>query len=92
VPRSREPTITVHPPIEIKPAELPAEVRIRCIYESRLIVGEDKTASGRRYEFNTGEVKPVDLRDYFILLGLETKPSGCCGGTVRPQKYFEEVF
>jgi hypothetical protein len=55
------------------------------------LIGANITATGRKYEFTTGQIKPVDFEDYPILLAMETRPFGCCGGTVRPQKYFEEV-
>ncbi len=89
MPRKRkEPVITVKvmpPPI----APPITEIKIRCIYESRLIVGGDKTPTGTQYEFNTDQIKTVNEIDYQFLLEMETKPFGCCGGSVRPQKYFE---
>jgi hypothetical protein len=74
-----------------RPPPPPEQVKIRCIYDSRLIISEDKTVSGRKYEFMTGQVKLVDDQDYEYLLAMETKPDGCCGGTIKPQKFFEEV-
>lgn len=73
--------------------ETPAnpDIRIRCIHDGLLIVGSNTTVTGRAYKFESGQIRPVDYRDYPILLALETKPAGCCGGTVEPQKYFEEV-
>jgi len=71
--------------------EAPARIEIRCVWDGRLIIGGDKTPSGTRYVFNTGEVQPVFSQDYQSLLEMETKPFGCCGGTVKPQKYFEAV-
>lgn len=84
------------PVITVKAMPAPAappitEVRIRCIYDSKLIVGGDKTPTGRRYEFKTDQIKPVNKDDYQFLLEMETRPSGCCGGPVQPQKYFEAV-
>ena len=88
--KTAEPVITVKamPPPVAPPV---AEVRIRCIYESRLIVGGDKTPTGTRYEFETDQIKTVNEIDCQFLLDMETKPFGCCGGSVRPQKYFEAV-
>ncbi len=85
-----EPVITV----KVMPAPVAppiTEIKIRCIYESRLIVGGDKTPTGTRYEFEVDQIKPVNQDDYQFLLEMETKPWGCCGGSVRPQKYFEAV-
>jgi hypothetical protein len=88
--KSTEPVITVKamPPPVIPPI---VGVPIRCIYESRLIVGGDKTPTGTRYEFETNKIHNVNEIDYQFLLEMETKPWGCCGGSVRPQKYFEAV-
>jgi hypothetical protein len=58
-------------------------------------VGEDKTLSGTRYEFSTGEVKPVLEVDYQYLLDMRAKAPGCCGGAggspMQYQHYFESV-
>lgn len=85
-----EPTITVKsmPPPVVPPI---IGVLIRCIYESRLIVGDDKTPTGTRYEFETNQIKTVNEIDYQFLLEMEIGPFGCCGGSVRSQKYFEAV-
>jgi hypothetical protein len=88
--KRKEPAITVKaapPPV----APSITQVRIRCIWDSKLIIGADKTPTGRRYEFETDQIKPVNEDDYQFLLAMETKPFGCCGGTIRPQKFFEEV-
>jgi hypothetical protein len=84
------------PKITVKSASIPKVDAtmtrlIVCIWDSRLIVGGDKTPSGMRYEFETGEEKPVLEEDYYHLLAMETRPYGCCGGTIKPQKYFDEV-
>lgn len=91
MPRKRkEPSITVKPaPPPIAP--LITQIRIRCIWDSRLIVGADKTPTGTKYEFETDQIKPVNEDDYQFLLQMETRPFGCCGGTIRPQRYFDEV-
>lgn len=94
MPRKRkkvaEPTITVKAmPAPVAP--LITEIAIRCIYDSKLIVGGDKTPTGKQYEFKTDQIKPVNEDDYQFLLEMETRPSGCCGGPVQPQKYFEAV-
>ena len=88
--KEKEPIITVKSmPSPVAPPIV--GVPIRCIYESRLIVGGDKTPTGTRYEFEPDQIKPVNEIDYQFLLEMETKPWGCCGGSVRPQKYFEAV-
>ena len=94
MPRKRksvnEPIITV----KVMPAPVAppiTEIKIRCIYDSRLIVGGDKTPTGTRYEFETNQIQAVNEIDYQYLLDMETKPWGCCGGSVRSQKYFEAV-
>lgn len=93
MPRKRkktEPTITVKAmPVPVAPPI--TEIPIRCIYDSKLIVGGDKTPTGTRYEFKTDQIKSVNQDDYQFLLEMETKPWGCCGGSVRPQKFFEAV-
>jgi hypothetical protein len=88
--KAKEPAITVKvaPPPVAPPISY---IRIRCIWDSRLIVGADKTPTGTRYEFQTDQEKPVNEEDYQFLLEMETRPFGCCGGTIRPQKFFEEV-
>ncbi len=96
MPRKPKASKTKEPTITIKVMALPVappitEIKIRCIYESRLIVGGDKTPTGTRYEFETDQIKPVNEIDYQFLLEMETKPWGCCGGSVRSQKFFEAV-
>jgi hypothetical protein len=100
VPRKRKaetiPKPKASPKITVKPAPAPkvdATITrpIRCVWDSRLIVGADKTPSGMRYDFEPGEEKPVLEEDYYHLLAMETRPYGCCGGTIKPQKYFDEV-
>jgi hypothetical protein len=89
-PKTKGPSITVKkapPPV----APLIVQVPIRCIWDSRLIIGADKTSTGTRYEFETNQIKLVNEDDYQFLLEMETRPFGCCGGTIRPQKFFEEV-
>lgn len=88
MPRKRKPMITVK---AAPPETFPVTIKIRCVWDGRLIVGADKTPSGTRYDFATGQVKPVIEADYHYLLSMETRPFGCCGGSVRPQKYFEAV-
>jgi hypothetical protein len=90
-----DPTITVKaaPPPTIEP--LATTKSIRCIWDSRLIVGADKTPSGTRYDFNTDETQPVFEMDYQFLLDMRAKAPGCCGGAggskTNFQKYFEAV-
>jgi hypothetical protein len=87
---AKEPAITVRsapPPV----APIVTRIPIRCIWDSRLIIGNDKTPTGEGYEFETDQIKKVNEDDYQFLLEMETRPYGCCGGTIRPQKYFEEV-
>ena len=88
--KGKEPTITVK---VLPPPVVPevVEIRIRCIWDSRLIVGADKTPTGTRYGFETNQIKPVNEIDYQFLLDMKTRPFGCCGGTIRPQKYFEKA-
>jgi hypothetical protein len=89
-----EPTITIVPaekPIPHSSIESNAKIPIRCVWDSRLVIGADKTITGTRYQFESDQVQSVDYQDYQILISMETKPFGCCGGTVRPQKFFEEV-
>jgi hypothetical protein len=87
--KAKEPTITV----KVAPPVVPpiTKIPIRCIWDSRLIVGADKTPTGTRYEFENNQIKPVNKDDYQFLLAMETRPFGCCGGTIRPQKFFDEV-
>jgi hypothetical protein len=88
--KGKEPSITVKvapPPV----APLVTWISIRCIWDSKLIVGADKTPTGTRYEFEINQIKSVNEEDYQFLLAMETRPHGCCGGTIRPQKFFEEV-
>ena len=88
--KSKEPAITVRaaPPVVAPKISL---IRIKCIWDSRLIVGGDKTPSGMRYEFMTCQIKKVNEEDYQFLLAMESRPSGCCGGSFKPQKFFEAV-
>lgn len=90
-----EPEITIVPAEKPAPQSSPLEgglkIPIRCVWDSRLIIGADKTITGTRYEFENNQVQSVDYQDYQLLLLMKTKPFGCCGGTVRPQKYFEEA-
>lgn len=97
---ARKPELETKPKITIREAPpmppAPVKIPLRCIWDSRLIVGADKTPSGTRYEFNTGEVKPVLEQDYQYLLSLQVKTPGCCGGAGGSsipsiQKYFDEV-
>jgi len=62
---------------------------IRCIYHTAVVV--EATPSGRRYEFQPGQVRgDVDPDDVVYLLGLAREQRPCCpGGEVRPIKYFE---
>jgi hypothetical protein len=96
MPRKRKATKATEPTITVKAMPAPVappivEVKIRCIYDSKLIVSGNNTPTGTRYEFETDQIKPVNQDDYQFLLEMATKPNGCCGGTVRPQKYFEAV-
>lgn len=90
-----EPTITVIEPPKIGTESPPAQMHIRCIYDSRLIVRANQTPSGMRYEFMTGEVRPVLFEDYQFLLSLESRAPGCCGGYGGSQSnrrnYFEAL-
>jgi hypothetical protein len=86
--KAKEPTITVKAmPLPVAPPIV--EVEIRCIYDSKLIVSN--TPTGTRYEFETDQIKPVNQDDYQYLLEMVTRPFGCCGGSVRTQKFFEAV-
>lgn len=91
---TKQPSITVKkaaPPV----APLIVRVPIRCIWDSKLIIGTDKTPTGTRYEFETNQIKPVNEDDYQFLLEMRAKAPGCCGGAggspMNFQKYFEEV-
>jgi len=92
--KAKEPIITVRvapPPI----APLIIQIPIRCIWDSRLIVGADKTPTGTKYEFETNQIKSVNEDDYQFLLDMRAKAPGCCGGhggsSINTQKYFEVV-
>jgi hypothetical protein len=92
--KAKEPIITVKaapPPI----APPITQIKIRCIWDSRLIIGGDKTPTGTRYEFETDQIKLVNEDDYQFLLDMRAKAPGCCGGyggsTMNSQKYFEIV-
>jgi hypothetical protein len=94
--KAKEPTIKTRPitkdELTVTIAKHPATLNIRCVHDSsKLVVGADKTPSGTRYEFTAGEVKPVNFEDYQYLLAMQTRPLGCCGGSMEPQKFFEEV-
>jgi len=65
--------------------------RLRCIADSRLIVSGERTPSGRRYEFTTGQEQSVNPADYHFLLELQAYSSDCCGSNGKPQNYFEEI-
>lgn len=88
--KAKEPVITVR---AISPPVAPpiTRVPIRCIWDSRLVVSADKTPTGTRYEFETNQIKTVNQDDYQYLLEMETRPFGCCGGTIKAQKFFDEV-
>lgn len=92
---AKEPTITVKaaPPPTIKP--MATTIPIRCVWDSKLIVSADRTPSGTRYEFNTGQTRPVLEIDYQYLLDMRAKAPGCCGGAggspMQYQHYFESV-
>jgi hypothetical protein len=93
--KAKQPTITVKaapPPV----APTITQKRIRCIWDSKLIVGSNKTPTGTRYEFETDQIKPVNEDDYQYLLDMRAKAPGCCGGhggssIINSQKYFEAV-
>jgi hypothetical protein len=54
----------------------------------------DKTLSGKRYQFEPGEVQSVLAIDANRLLAMEKhQPPGCCGSESHPPvlKYFEAV-
>lgn len=82
------PRITV---TEIPPPDVGKEIDVRCVWDSRLIVGGNKTVTGKRYEFLPGETKPVDILDYQALLDLHLHSPGCCGQGPTTQRYFEET-
>ena len=95
MPRKRKPkkygptiTVKVAPPPLLPPVTY---VRIKCIWDGKLVIGASKTPTGTRYEFQTDQIKTVNEIDYQFLLDMETRPFGCCGGSVRPQKFFSEV-
>ena len=80
--------------IKVKPAEsfsVQPWPRLRCIADSRLIVSGERTPSGRRYDFATGQEQPVHPADYAFLLELQAYSSDCCGSNGKPQNYFEEI-
>ena len=94
-PKTTEPAITVKAASPLPPVEPPLETQIRCIWDSRLIVGGDKTPSGTRYEFETDQIKNVNAKDYQFLLDMRANAPGCCGGyggsPMNSQKFFSEV-
>lgn len=74
--------------------ELPEEApkRLQCIHDSKLIIPPHMTVTNQRYEFEAGEIQAVHPLDYNLLLSLERKASGCCGGGLaESKKYFREV-
>lgn len=93
---AKDVSITVKAP---EPVEIESQptMPIRCIWDSYLIIGADKTPSRTRYEFNTDEIKQVSVVDYEYLLSLTSRTPGCCGGyggsgsIPSVQKYFTEV-
>lgn len=81
--------ITVSSPQEV---QAKAVTRLRCIYDSTLIISGDKTVTGNRYRFEPDQIQSVDPLDYDLLLSLEQTAGGCCGGgPARTRKYFEGV-
>lgn len=74
-----------------KPLDTPSK-DIRCIFSTRLNILAGKAPSGKRYEFMSGEIQPVDNQDYDYLLSLKRDVTGCCSGSPpQSRKYFEVV-
>lgn len=72
----------------------PTWVDLRCLWHTRLVIGETQTLSGHRYVFEPGQVQPVRPVDVERLLAMEkTQPPGCCGAEANPPvlKFFELV-
>jgi hypothetical protein len=70
----------------------PNVVNLRCLWHTRLVVTANRTLSGKRYQFEPGEVKSVLAIDANRLLAMEKhQPPGCCGSESHPPvlKYFE---
>lgn len=70
----------------------PTVINLRCLWHTRLVIGEHLTLSGRRYVFDPGEVQSVFAPDAERMLLMEkAQPPGCCGGQGNPPsvKYFE---
>jgi hypothetical protein len=65
-------------------------VHIRCIYHTPVVIQAGIAPSGRRYEFQPGQVQEIDLDDVEYLLFLTREQRPCCSsGEVKPLKYFE---
>jgi hypothetical protein len=79
-----------------KATKTPKRIPIKSMWNSRLIVGGNKTPSGESYDFAPGAIQTVNAADYQYLLSLEPKrPNSCCGGTPdqasQVSKFFNEV-
>lgn len=73
-------------------AQKTADVPLRNIYGTRVVVEATRTPSGTRYVFEVGEVKPVLSQDVVALLDLRKVQGACCGQGQQPdRRYFQEV-
>lgn len=73
-------------------AKSPTVINLRCLFHTRLVIGEHLTISGKRYVFDPGEVQSVFAPDAERMLLMEkAQPPGCCGSRSNPPsiKYFE---
>ncbi len=64
---------------------------LRCVWHTRVVVS--RTLSGKRYDFEPGQVQTVSSLDEPVLLALEKKQAACCQGAASPSilKYFERA-
>lgn len=70
--------------------EQPKTKRIKSIWHTRLVL--NGVITGNRYEFQPGEVKEVDAKDFHYFLEKTKIQKVCCGGMkAQPLKYFSEV-
>lgn len=71
---------------DTRPVPVVGKRVLKNIYNTRVVVGADRTPSGTRYEFQPGQELPIEPEDYHFLLSLNRNPGpGCCGGTPAEQ-------
>lgn len=75
-------------------AARPKPIKLRCVFHTRVVVPQQRTATGRRYQFDAGQVQTVNPLDVSGLLALQREqPPGCCGSESNPRilKFFEKA-